>query len=550
MSENREPTPSRAGLDVVLASGQRTRIPIDPLPFRIGRGADNHLIVRDSRASRAHARIMIEGERYVIEDLKSRHGVWLNGRQVQRRAVLKNGDSIHFGFENSYLLHFTMAESVITQMLDRLRTPETRPGSSDALARLQSLVEVARSLQNPIANSDILAAVVDAAVSATQAERGFLLLWKNNQLEVAVARDARGRPLSSTELSVPLELINKSLRERPNLLTMTPNLAPISDASEFRKILCVPLVRLGSFSGQETIALSAADSTMGLLYLDSRRDSEALSSTNKDLLQTLAVEASGVLENARLLEEERGRQRLERELAFSREVQRSLLPARLPDSGWFRAAGSCLPSLEMAGDYFDVRAVGDDRWSVVVADVSGKGLSSALLASLLQGSFVVASDAQLALPSVLERLNAFLYERAQGEKYSTVFWADITAPGTLRYINAGHCCPLLVTPNGHTQELTTTGLPLGILPQSTFSTAESKLHPGDKVVAFSDGLLDAENSAGEEFGTRLKSLSVQLASLSAQEMHDSLVRAVQEFSALPFPDDVTLLVFEYAGTGE
>src|SRR4051794_11661586 len=120
MSENREPTPSRAGLDVVLASGQRTRIPIDPLPFRIGRGADNHLIVRDSRASRAHARIMIEGERYVIEDLKSRHGVWLNGRQVQRRAVLKNGDSIHFGFENSYLLHFTMAESVITQMLDRL----------------------------------------------------------------------------------------------------------------------------------------------------------------------------------------------------------------------------------------------------------------------------------------------------------------------------------------------------------------------------------------------------------------------------------------------
>ena len=535
---------------MVLASGQRTRIPLDPLPFKIGRGPDNHLIVRDSRASRAHARILIEGETYVIEDLKSRHGVWLNGRRVERRAVLNSGDSIHFGFENSYLLHFSLAESAVTRILDKLKTPETRPASSDALSRLQSLVEVARSLQNPIASSDILAAVVDAAISATRAERGFLLLWKDDQLEVAVARDASGRPLSSTELNVPLELIHKSLRERPNLLTMTPNLAPAWDASEFRNVVCVPLVRLGSFSGQETIALSAADSTTGLLYLDSRRESEALSSTSRDLLQTLAVEASGVLENARLLDEERARQRLERELAFSREVQRSLLPARLPSSGWFRAAGSCLPSLEIAGDYVDVRSVGDDCWCVVVADVSGKGLSSALLASLLQGSFVVASDAQLATPTVLGRLNSFLYERAQGEKYSTIFWGDVTRSGKLRYVNAGHCCPFLVTQTGSVQELSTTGLPLGILPQSSFGTAEIELHAGDKVVAFTDGLPDAENAAGEEFGARLKSLAFHLATLSAQQMHDSIMREVQEFSVLPLPDDVTLLVFEYAGAGE
>ena len=168
--------------------------------------------------------------------------------------MLNSGDSIHFGFENSYLLHFSLAESAVTRILDKLKTPETRPASSDALARLQSLVEVARSLQNPIASSDILAAVEDAAISATRAERGFLLLWKHDQLEVAVARMQR-RPLSSTELNVPLELIHKSLRERPNLLTMTPNLAPAWDASDFRNVVCVPLVRLGSFSGQETIAL-------------------------------------------------------------------------------------------------------------------------------------------------------------------------------------------------------------------------------------------------------------------------------------------------------
>lgn len=546
MSEDRGPIPPRAGLDVVLASGQRTRIPIDPLPFRIGRGAENHLIVRDNRASRAHARILIEGDTYVIEDMQSRHGVWLNGRRVQRRAKLNNGDSIHFGFENSYLLHFTLGESAIMQMLDKLKAPEAKPGSSDALARLQSLVEVARSLQNPIASSDILAAVVDAAVSATRAERGFLLLWRGDQLEVVVARDASGRPLSSTELNVPLEIIHKSLRERPNLLTMSLNLGPISNNSSFRNVVCVPLVRLGSASGQETVALSAADSTTGLLYLDSRRESEALSSTSRELLQTLAVEASSVLENARLLEEERARARLEREVAFSREVQRSLLPRQLPGLGWFRAAGSSLPSLEVAGDYFDVRAVGENLWCAVVADVSGKGLSSALLASLLQGSFVVASDAGLALPVVMQRLNAFLYERAQGEKYSTLFWAGITREGNLSYVNAGHCCPLLVSADGSVKELATTGMPLGILPLSSFDTAEVRLRPGDKVVAFSDGLLDAESSTGEQFGTRLKTLLVNLAASSAQEMNDSLIRAVRDFAVLPLPDDITLLVLEYA----
>ncbi len=214
MSKPYEPAAGRAGLDVILASGQRTRIPIDPLPFRIGRGPDNHLIVRDNRASRAHARVLTEGGRYVIEDLESRHGVWLNGQRIQRRATLNSGDSIHFGFQNAYLLHFTLSESAVSQILERLKTPEPRNGSSESMGRLQSLIELARSLQSPIASSDILAAVVDAAVSAIETERGFLLLWTNGGLQVAVARDARGRTLSSDEHNIPLELIDRALRDR------------------------------------------------------------------------------------------------------------------------------------------------------------------------------------------------------------------------------------------------------------------------------------------------------------------------------------------------
>ena len=162
----------------------------------------------------------------------------------------------------------------------------------------------------------------------------------------------------------------------------------------------------------------------------------------------------------------------------------------------------------------------------MVADVSGKGLSSALLASLLQGSFVVASDAQLATPIVLGRLNSFC-TNVHRVKNTARFSGRCIRSGKLRYVNAGHCCPFLVTQTGSVQELSTTGLPLGILPQSSFGTAEIELHAGDKIVAFTDGLPDAENAAGEEFGARLKSLAFHLASLSAQQMHDSIMREVQ-----------------------
>jgi serine phosphatase RsbU (regulator of sigma subunit) len=158
---------------------------------------------------------------------------------------------------------------------------------------------------------------------------------------------------------------------------------------------------------------SASESTVGLLYLDSRAAPADLSAGNRELLQTLAIEASTILENARLLEEERIKLRIEDELKIARQIQQGLLPAAMPMSGWFRAAGSSMPSTQVGGDYYDVRQVSREAWSAAVADVSGKGVSSALLASLLQGTFLMATEHPSDIEGMMSRLNEFCWsERA------------------------------------------------------------------------------------------------------------------------------------------
>ena len=551
-----EPAAIEAGvrapaLVVINPSGNRNRVPLEPVPFLIGRQADNHLVLRDNRASRNHARIVAENGDYFVEDLNSRHGVFVNGERVQRRQ-LTNSDRIDFGFQDSYKLVFTLEEDQIHRILDQISTPSTAgPGN---LAKLRALVEVARALQSALSTNDVLISVVDAALAVTGAERGFMLLQKGTELAVAVARDSRGANLPSSALKVPMSVINRALRTRRDMLSMTfdpleqEGVRPETSVAdlELRSVVCIPLIHIRPGDTQDTIVTSAAE-TAGVLYMDSRVSPADLSAGNREILQTLGLEASTILENARLLEEEREKQRLEQELDIARVIQRDLLPNRLPSSGWFRAAGSSIASRTVGGDYFDVRQVAADCYSAVVADVSGKGVSSALLASLLQGAFLLASEGPVLIEQVMARINHFLNDRTKGEKYATVFYCTLDQRGLLKYANAGHPKPVIVRSNGDIESLETTGMPLGMLGIATYDAKEVQLNGGDKVILFSDGLSEAENADGEFFDRKaLLPLLRAHANLGSAELHAKLVAAVEQFTeGATLADDITVLVLEY-----
>jgi len=557
MQSNPPAAAGTASLVVVDPHGHRTRVSIEPLPFRIGRQPENELILRDTRVSRTHARILIEDAHYVLEDCGSRHGTFVNGKRISRHE-LRGSDKIEFGAQDSYQLIFLLDGSELKRLMEQMAASEKTPaaiGTGGNLAKLRAILELARTVQSSFSVDDVLTSVVDTGLAITGAERGFLLLRTGDGLHTRVARHRHGRHLQETDLRVPREVIHRALRHRRELLFMNfdPSSAEetrpqnsIADL-ELRSAICVPLVRIRTGQGDATSVLTAGSETVGVLYMDSRVTAADMAGGNRELLQTLAIEASTVLENARLLEEERGKHQMEEELKLARAIQQSLLPRELPSDGWVAASGSSVASHEVGGDYFDVNAVNPQCWSAVVADVSGKGVSSALLASLMQGALIAATDLPQALGHRLDRLNSFLYARTGGEKYATVFFSLLNREGRLSYVNAAHCPPIVVHPDGGMETLPATSPPVGLLEISEFTVCQRALAPGDKLVVYSDGVTEAQNAQGEFFEKkRLREVIKANPGCSCTVLHDAIHDAVRTFTeGAPQSDDITVLVIEY-----
>ena len=550
-----------ASLVVVDPNGHRTRVRLEPLPFRIGRQPESDLILRDSRASRSHARILVETGQYIVEDCGSRHGTYVNGKRVTRE-VLHNSDRIELGAQDSYQLIFALDGAELKRLVDQMGAADKSApaaGTGGNLGKLRAILDLARTLQSSFSVDDVLASVVDTALTITGAERGFLMLRTENGLETRVARNRRGHHLRDTDLRVPREVLHRALQHRRELLSM--NFDPLGAEAtrpqnsiadlELRSVICVPLVRIRTGQGDATSVLATGSETVGVLYMDSRLTAADMTGGNRELLQTLAIEASTVLENARLLVEERAKQQMEEELGLARTIQQSLLPGKLPSEGWLRAAGSSVASHEVGGDYYDVTRVNPHCWSVVVVDVSGKGVSSALLASLLQGALITSTDSPEDLGRRVGRLNQFLLDRTGGEKYATLFYSLLHEDGRLNYVNAAQCPPMVIRASGERSELEVTGMPVGLMDGAEFAVVEQQLCPGDHVLIYSDGVTEAQNLNREFFGkARLRQIVQAHANESCTAIHDAIQEGVAAFTeGAAQSDDITVVVLEYRGTG-
>jgi serine phosphatase RsbU (regulator of sigma subunit)/pSer/pThr/pTyr-binding forkhead associated (FHA) protein len=549
---------------VIDPNGRRARVRIEPIPFRIGRQPESDLIIRDSRASRTHARILFEQGEYVIEDCGSRHGTSVNGQRITRQP-LHNSDRIEFGAQDSYQLIFALDGAELKRLVDQMGEQAALHDSPTAahpvggnLGKLRAILDLARTVQSSFSVDDVLASVVDTALTITGAERGFLMLRNGTALDTRVARHKRGYHLRDTDLRVPREVLHRALQHRRELLSMNFDPTAIDETRpqnsiadlELRSVVCVPLVRIRTGQGDSTSMLSTGSETVGVLYMDSRVTAADLTGGNRELLQTLAIEASTVLENARLLVEERAKHQMEEELQLARTIQQSLLPGKLPTEGWMAASAGSVASREVGGDYYDITAVDPRCYCVVVADVSGKGVASALLASLLQGALITATGVPEGLVRRIVRLNQFLLDRTGGEKYATLFYSLLHDDGRLSYVNAAQCPPIVVRVNGECIELEATGMPVGLMEGAEFALETLRLAPGDRVVIYSDGVTEAQNQKREFFGKkRLNEILKTHAGESCSAIHDAIQEGVTAFTeGAPQSDDITLVVLEYRGS--
>jgi serine phosphatase RsbU (regulator of sigma subunit) len=300
----------------------------------------------------------------------------------------------------------------------------------------------------------------------------------------------------------------------------------------------------------ETPAPGRRNDFLGMLYLDSRRPT-AFSKIDREILDVLAVQAASILDNAKLVERERERQRMKQELDIARNIQQALLPRGFRDFPQMAISGVNYPCHAVGGDYFDVFPMGENRTAFVVADVAGKGLGAALVTTMIQGSLTgvgIGADPVL----LFQHMNKFLCEHAEVGRYATAFFGILDRAGNLEYLNAGHPSPLVLR-RGQVSELFEGGsFPVGLIPEATFSTARAKLEAGDTLVLFSDGVTEASDPDERLYGvSRLCEILAGEQDTSLDLIQKKVVESVESFArGASQADDITLLLVRYLAAGQ
>jgi len=544
-----------SGLEVTSPDGSRRFVRITASPFLIGRGFEtgNHLQLIDRRISRQCAAIISEGDRSYLEDRGHRYGIFVNGGKIDR-CFLKDGDAIGFGFDDSYQVIFrTNADDVsVRNMLDRIGTLSTSDTAPVGLRKLNLLLEATSLLHSQLPLDSVLGTMLDHAIIITDADRGVLLeVDDSGSLYVKLARGTEGTRLSPDSLVHSQTAVRLALNQHSSVITEDLNLSD-SDlqtaesivAQQLRAIVAIPLYSMPRASSTTSVIFKPGH-LLGILYLDSRRPA-AFSKLDRQILDALAVESASILDNARLVERERQRQRLEQELDIAREIQQALLPGDFRDSPHLAATGINYPCLAVGGDYFDVFPVSADRTAFLIADVSGKGLGAALLATMLQGALTgmtIGTDPAC----IFQLINRFLCKHAEVGRYATMFFGILEPDGRLDYINAGHPSPLLLRRGEVSELFTESSFPVGLVPETDYITSRVELQPNDTLVLFSDGVTEAMDPDEQMFGSfRLREVLAGQPSGSLEHLQKTILECVEKFTrGASQGDDITILLVRY-----
>jgi serine phosphatase RsbU (regulator of sigma subunit) len=234
----------------------------------------------------------------------------------------------------------------------------------------------------------------------------------------------------------------------------------------------------------------------------------------------------------------------ERELEDVEAVQRGFLPKEIPQMAGYEISGAWLPARVVGGDYFDIHAFSETKLAMSIADVSGKGMSAALLMSNLQAALKATASEQVPPEELCGKVNRIICDNVSPDKFITAFYGLLDgARNRLVFTNAGHNAPILARRDGLCLRLGASGVPLGLFPEWNYERGEVHFAPGDRLVLFTDGVTEVTGADGEEFGEeRLIAILTENRHLSAGELQQKILAEVAKFSGGRFEDDATLVV--------
>jgi phosphoserine phosphatase RsbU/P len=430
--------------------------------------------------------------------------------------------------------------------------PEDTPNPLRLMAELEFLNELCRVVASTNELQPILDWIVQKTTAMFRAEEGSIRLLGQDSdtpmLKTLVRKEAPGISSGSWPQVISTNVMGFLMTKNEPLATEDllndarfPGLK--NAQTRIRSVLAVPLLVDNQFMGM----LAVTHSTPGRRW---KQDEAALlsivASNSANVIERAKLRISA--ETARRLEEEA--RRLEQELTLAREIQMNLVPSLPLRLGGWEACGRVVPARQVGGDSFDYFALGDRRLGMAIGDVSGKGVPAAILMSNVQASLRAFCNGRGSITDAVRSLNESVVRGAQGGKFVTFFYSELdVSTGMLHYTNAGHNYPLVRRRDGTLLELEAGGLPLGIVERG-YDLGEVRLEPGDSLLLYSDGITEALDGRGREFGDdRLRDFWRQRGAGAPTQMVDAIMKEVEVFRGPALQsDDMTLVVLAHDGS--
>jgi len=529
-------------------NGKR-RVVLDQPSVSIGRSPDRDIVLHDNLVSRHHAIVTLEGDAWTVSDENSTHGTFVNGVRIQQ-TLLRSGDVLQIGSDKGTKLRFVVEtdeqatgslqhdsfHDLISSIEGMRDIPEGVSPAAREIESLNWLLRAARQLNEGVVIDEILSALLRLTLQLTGAERGFVFLWTNRKLHFAKGLDSSGELLVQDQ-TISQKAIESAIDSRQKF--------SVSDTSsdervkgwssvmmnDIRRIHCVPL--------RQRVAPKEPGKLLGLLYLDSRIAPGEISEIDHMILDTISTEAAALLQNALLAEAEQKARQAREELALAARIHSGLMSIALPVLPYASLQAKTVPCLAIGGDFFDA-VVLEDCVCVTLVDVSGKGISAAIVAATLQGIIHAQLAARQGLREIAVTLNQFLCERNVG-KYATMVIVKLFPDGQLEYINCGHLLPLAIW-GKQIRRLEVSNLMVGLLSEASYMSAESSLRPGERLLLATDGITEAENSEGRQFEESWLGVVTHCRNIG------EILDQVAKFRAPnPAQDDCTLVEIRYSG---
>jgi phosphoserine phosphatase RsbU/P len=526
------------------------RIELNRGTTSIGRSPTQDVVLTETCVSRQHALIIRDGDGYAVVDQNSSHGTFLNSVRVTR-AALRAGDVLQLGSLAGTRLYIQAGEDGkatsrfsqptaidLLSSLSELRVPreEVLPAAHE-MEKLNWLLRAARQLNAGAAIDEILKVFLHLALQLTELERGFVFLREGEQMRLAQGLNADGGSVEE-DSTLSRRAMHQAIESKSKFSVSDTradqNAAGWSSViiNSIRSIYCIPLRQRGT-AGEPSQLL-------GLLYLDSQIGPGKLTEVDDQLLETIAAEAAALMHNTLLAEAEyRARQERE-ELALAANIHSGLMAIALPTLPYATLQAKTIPCLAIGGDFYDA-VVLEDCVCVVIADVSGKGTSAAIVAATLQGIIHSQLLAGQDLAKIASLVNQFLCTRNVG-KYATMVMLKLFSDGRVEYINCGHIPPLCIVSTS-VRRLEESTMVVGLIPVANYVSARYLLTPGEKILLVTDGITEAEDRDGNQFGdTELNDIA------GYNDVHSLLDRVAKFHAPHPPQDDCTLMEILYVGS--